>query len=643
MSEGVVHVNSSLAPFSLSPRPKPNPSAQSYFPQSSSSSFSAGHHHVPPPISTSLPYQDHPGSPLKTPTTPRGRASKQRSGKSKSSRPSKRSQSDSINGHGKNAFADASSSPFLFSPFQPACSPTSASALSPLSFHAQLQMLTHNFVSIQPHSSPTNRFRRTPSAFASTTSTPPFSPPVSPGLDLTRDVSLIPSSGSVNTSPTKQYGSFTSSHARPTGTQRTHFKPRWHTQPYMMFLALRAMPLRTAARQELIMAAVELDKKFSAEKGLPRVFTGKTPMNSASACLTNNGDKYFIPFKPEGSRSTHFRLAFQPCDFDTALQEYNSWMEKLVSQDWPMCFGVPKDGVKLEQSYMDVQYEEEARSPTGTKRRLGRELEEDEKDGSLKKAKAEEDEDHDAPQQQEELRFFDKLEKMGIHSAPSTPCTTVPPVLYTNEAPVFESKHLVHHYRLDELDLSRVPSSLSDIVRVDTSTIPNAGSGLFAKVDLPASTPLGFYFGVPMSENEFDSLKDGVGLSSQYSIMYRRTVLDATDETGLPYSDPNGPLYCPFHFMNEDPNGNVSFITGSVENQVICTTNREIKAGEELLVFYGKEADRHWALQTSAPVNNESEKDNSARSGSKSRTTSPTRDSSRPRRETVFKPARYTR
>lgn len=43
----------------------------------------------------------------------------------------------------------------------------------------------------------------------------------------------------------------------------------------MMFLALRAMPDRTAARQELIMAAVELDKKFSAEKGLPRVFTGK--------------------------------------------------------------------------------------------------------------------------------------------------------------------------------------------------------------------------------------------------------------------------------------------------------------------------------------------------------------------------------
>jgi hypothetical protein len=43
----------------------------------------------------------------------------------------------------------------------------------------------------------------------------------------------------------------------------------------MMFLALRAMPNRTAARQELISAAVALDRKFSAEKGLPKVFTGK--------------------------------------------------------------------------------------------------------------------------------------------------------------------------------------------------------------------------------------------------------------------------------------------------------------------------------------------------------------------------------
>src|SRR5690242_16071608 len=66
-------------------------------------------------------------------------------------------------------------------------------------------------------------------------------------------------------------------------------------------------------------------------------------MNSASACLTNNGDKYFIPFKPEGSRSTHFRLAYQPCDFDTAVGDYYGWMEELIRHDWPLCFGVSKN------------------------------------------------------------------------------------------------------------------------------------------------------------------------------------------------------------------------------------------------------------------------------------------------------------
>ncbi|KAJ1973174.1 hypothetical protein H4R34_005169, partial [Dimargaris verticillata] len=116
-------------------------------------------------------------------------------------------------------------------------------------------------------------------------------------------------------------------------------KPRWHTQMYIMFLALRQMPGHEAARSEIIKAAVELDKQISEERGLPRVFTGKTPMNSASACLTNNGDKYFIPFKPPGARSMHFRLSYVPCDFEEAVREYDRWNEVLVNQDWPICFG----------------------------------------------------------------------------------------------------------------------------------------------------------------------------------------------------------------------------------------------------------------------------------------------------------------
>ncbi|KAF8945349.1 hypothetical protein BGZ47_002845 [Haplosporangium gracile] len=506
-----------------------------------------------------------------------------------------------------------------------------------------------------------------------------------------------------------------SAYTRHTAPKRSNVKPRWHTQPYMMFLALRAMPNRTAARQELISAAVALDRKFSAEKGLPKVFTGKTPMNSASACLTNNGDKYFIPFKPEGSRSTHFRLAYQPGDFDTAVKEYDSWMEKLIKHDWPLCFGVPKEGavpidilelqerarlVAQEQSVtgtiiaanlctstepnaeklVSVDIPSVDATSAGSRKRSPEPLVQDAMEDSrnVKKSKSELDSAvvldmtmgsvvQGADQgQDQDLKVADKLEQLELRATPSLPSTpasiigqdseTTPSTPTSASAAATKStlsggplskseSQRVDEYRLEDLDLSSVPTSLMDVVRVDVSTIPNSGNGLFAKIDLPASTPLGFYFGVPMTENEFDSLKDGVGVASHYSIMYRRTVLDATDEKGMPYSDPNGRLYCPFHFMNEDPSGNISFITGSVVNQVICTTNRDVKAGEELFVFYGKEVDRFWA-QGQDGSGSEGGDAKKGRAGSRSRATSPVRreeHGDRPRRNNIYKPARYTR
>ncbi|KAG0267108.1 hypothetical protein BGZ95_002929 [Linnemannia exigua] len=507
-----------------------------------------------------------------------------------------------------------------------------------------------------------------------------------------------------------------SAYTRHNAPKRSNVKPRWHTQPYMMFLALRAMPNRTAARQELISAAVALDRKFSAEKGLPKVFTGKTPMNSASACLTNNGDKYFIPFKPEGSRSTHFRLAYQPGDFDTAVKEYDSWMEKLIKHDWPLCFGVPKEGavpidvLELQERAWLVAQEQNAAgvtttadqsastteailekpesvdilaadtTPTGSRKRSPEPLPQDaaEDPRNVKKIRSEMDSNailntkvDIAAQvvdqgQDQDSKVTDKLEQLELRATPSlpstpastagqesetVPSTPTPAVTKTTSNGGLSSKadsQRVDEYRLEDLDLSSVPTSISDVVRVDVSTIPNSGNGLFAKIDLPASTPLGFYFGVPMTENEFDSLKDGVGVASHYSIMYRRTVLDATDEKGMPYSDPNGRLYCPFHFMNEDPSGNISFITGSVVNQVICTTNRDVKAGEELFVFYGKEVDRFWAQGQDGSGSEGGDAKRGGRTGSRSRGASPVplkreEHGDRPRRNNIYKPARYTR
>ncbi|KAK5816306.1 hypothetical protein F5H01DRAFT_278037 [Linnemannia elongata] len=411
-------------------------------------------------------------------------------------------------------------------------------------------------------------------------------------------------SASTHSSPTKSHGSHSHSARGAHSHRSAPGKPKWHTQPYMMFLALRAMPNRTAARQELIHAAVELDKKFSAEKGLPRVFTGKTPMNSASACLTNNGDKYFIPFKPEGSRSTHFRLAYQPCDFDTSVADYCAWMEGLIRHDWPLCFGVSKnngdvgdkDGADVTETVPASFTLDEISSLDSYRFRPLNSSNGSTKATSMGVRRL----DVDAAGRLDEP-----------NSCPPTPATATALALERglnlDDSPVINSDttyNTVVKRQLEDLDLSRVPTSLAEVVEVKASKIPNAGKGLFAKIDLSAGTPLGFYFGMPMSENEFDSLKEGVGAASQYAIMYRRTVLDATDEQGQLVVDgqiKGQELLCPFYVLNEDLDGNVSLITGSVANQVICTTNRDVKEGDELVVFFARDSERHWPVLSTAP------------------------------------------
>ncbi|KAJ2714734.1 hypothetical protein H4R19_001571 [Coemansia spiralis] len=320
-------------------------------------------------------------------------------------------------------------------------------------------------------------------------------------------------------------------------------RPRWYNQMYVMFLALRQSAGHTAGRSELVRKAVELDGRISAERGLPRAFTGKTPMNSASALLTNNGDRHFVQFRPPGAKCYHFRLAYNPGDFASALAAYNDWIDVLVSKDWPICFGPEPDPAAPDPAAMTP----------------------------------------------------------ATDPAAMTPATDAAAAQDPN-APLPEPPRSNDTVQMSGLDAVNIPKSWSDIVEVRASTIPNAGNGLFAVRDLPAGIPLGFYFGVPMTEDEFDSLKETVGMASHYSIMYRKTVLDATDEHGMPYTDPAGPLYCPFHFMNEaraaDGGGdrcNITFLEGIKVNQVICMTARPIPKGAELFVSYGEEVDRsHW-------------------------------------------------
>lgn len=137
------------------------------------------------------------------------------------------------------------------------------------------------------------------------------------------------------------------------------------------------------------------------------------------------------------------------------------------------------------------------------------------------------------------------------------------------------------------------PKSLSDLLEVKTSSMENAGNGCFAKRYIPLHTLIGFYFGVPMSEDEFDLLKENVGIASQYTIRYKRTVLDATDDQGQPFAPNNPHFFCPMHFINESVHQvNVVFTEGPIVNQIWAVTIRDIEEGEELFTKYGDEIDR---------------------------------------------------
>ncbi|ORX43566.1 hypothetical protein DM01DRAFT_237911, partial [Hesseltinella vesiculosa] len=381
--------------------------------------------------------------------------------------------------------------------------------------------------------------------------------------------------------------------------------PRWYTQSYVVFLALRQHPYHCMPRGDLINAALELDLKISQERNIPRAFRGKTPQNSCSHVLTCNSERYFISFKPEGSRKTFFKLAYQPGSFDSAFKEYEIWMTRLIDLDWPHCFGRPfpaslEKRAALEQKHlknsMTASSSTTVPSPTDNKENDTPNAD----DTAPNKSYNPESPSpvlparHDLSTLPRPLDSVDEKEKtdngmtIPSHHNRDKPRRKQPnPYLNYIE------------YTLDELDTSDIPKSLDDILYAAKSGIQGAGEGLFAKRDLPGNSPLGFYFGVPMTEDEFDSIKDNIGRSSEYSIRYRKTILDATDAEGQPWTDPNNTStrLCPFHYMNEahDTNSaNVLFVEGFVVNQVICWSKWPIRKGDELLVWYGDDVARHW-------------------------------------------------
>ena len=78
-----------------------------------------------------------------------------------------------------------------------------------------------------------------------------------------------------NGSPAGTLPTVNEAHRRKKSSSRSSAQPRWHNQAYMLFLALRESPNRSLPRKQLIDGALEMDKRISRDRGLPKVFKGK--------------------------------------------------------------------------------------------------------------------------------------------------------------------------------------------------------------------------------------------------------------------------------------------------------------------------------------------------------------------------------
>jgi len=333
-------------------------------------------------------------------------------------------------------------------------------------------------------------------------------------------------------------------------------RPRWYNAPYLVLLALREArePL---TRYELIRRALDLDEKISKERGLPPCFDegGET---QCGVVLRDNKDGYFHSYKPPGAKSYIYTLAYEPSSFENARLKYEEWTRRLVKYDWPIMFGsgeawydevdpekkteptpvdteatakvsppvddrttqealmVMQETIELQASDDDSDFEEGERKTKS--RRL---IEGGETIQTPQKTRATGD-PFSPVHVMERIYVYRpdgvctrfKRKRFGRPSKTETPMETEQEFTEAaKDATATETNEPEQPAPKDD-----IPTSWQDILRVDTSSIPNAGRGVFSTRRLPKYTILGFYFGVPMTEDEFDERKDHVGVANQYSV-----------------------------------------------------------------------------------------------------------------------------
>ena len=150
-------------------------------------------------------------------------------------------------------------------------------------------------------------------------------------------------------------------------------------------------------------------------------------------------------------------------------------------------------------------------------------------------------------------------------------------------------------------------SLVGECLDVRTSSIPNAGRGVFATAHIKQGTVLGAYPGIPRTDEEMTAKSMVVPMSRSYVFNVRPgVILDPTDHTGLPSPRPVPTrLFWPFDvdctlsYVNEpsiDLGVGVNVVVEDDRSDprvgLVFLADRDIAAGEELFIDYGVSYDR---------------------------------------------------
>ncbi len=115
------------------------------------------------------------------------------------------------------------------------------------------------------------------------------------------------------------------------------------------------------------------------------------------------------------------------------------------------------------------------------------------------------------------------------------------------------------------------------LLEVRQSNIPNAGLGLFARVNIPFNTRLGYYKGKLLSSDSVRRVKDNSYLF-MLNIGGRSYYLDAKNKK---YSNI-------LRYVNGVRESMVNMITYQYDKKIWYKTTRDILEGDELLMDYGE-------------------------------------------------------